>query len=264
TIFGQLVSGQQAVTDLGNVAVTTNSSGEDSQPVNQVTINSATITTQNPNGVLHINAASAKPGETATITVTATDPKGNTAKQTFTVTVSGNTEAVRLIDGVLVVDPQPRTDHGTNVINVTEQTISGTPQLLVTVNGILDSNQPAVSSVNRLVVFGSKASDQITVDPSVTVPATLDGGHGGKNVVKAGSGPTLEHGWFGHTTLVGGTGTNQLIGRKGFVRFQPSSTTNWIFAGVIRPRSTRGHTEPPKGTFYRFVNGRLVPVASLP
>ena len=187
--------------------------------------------------------------------------------------VTQSTGAVRFIPsvpstlgGVLVVDPLPRTDHGTNVINVTQQTdpITGNSDLQVTVNGVLDSTQPAVASVNRLVIFGAKASDQITVDPSVTVPTTLDGGHGGKNVVKAGGGPTLEHGWFGHTTLVGGTGTNQLIGRKKFVRFQPSSTTNWIFAGEIRPRSTRGHTEPPKGTFYRFENGRLVPVGSLP
>ena len=38
TIFGQLVSGQQTVTDLSKVAVTTNSSGEDSQPITPVVI----------------------------------------------------------------------------------------------------------------------------------------------------------------------------------------------------------------------------------
>jgi cyclophilin family peptidyl-prolyl cis-trans isomerase len=377
TIFGQLVAGQQTVTNLGKVAVQNNSSGENSQPVNPVTINTVALSSQDPNGVLHINTTSAKAGETATITVTATDPTDNTTvTQSFTVTVvayngptatvtssapagtaqniqlnkttpatlatgftisyqlvpqsppshgtisqfdpttgtlvytpnSGYagpdsfqyqvlaqasstspkvainlgtvqlevtraTGAVRFIPGVpstlggvLVVDPLPRTDHGTNVINVTQPTnpVTGNPDLQVSVNGVIDSTQPAVSSVGRLVVFGAKANDQITVDPSVTVPATLDGGHGGNNVVKSGLGQTLEHGWFGHTLLVGGVGTNQLIGRKGFVRFQPSSHTNWIFAGDIRPRSTRGHTEPPKGTFYRFENGRLVPVASLP
>ena len=40
TIFGQLVSGQQTMTDLSKVAVTTNSSpGEDSQPITPVVIN---------------------------------------------------------------------------------------------------------------------------------------------------------------------------------------------------------------------------------
>jgi hypothetical protein len=103
------------------------------------------------------------------------------------------------------------------------------------------------------------------VDSNVTVPTTLDGGHGGKNVVSGGGGPTREHGWFGHTLLVGGTGPNALIGRKGLVRFKPSAATTEIFAGIPKPRD--GHNRykavPPDGIFYRFVNGHLVPIASL-
>ena len=113
----------------------------------------------------------------------------------------------------------------------------------------------------QIIVFGSKASTDIQVDPNVspTIPITLDGGHGGHNVIQAGAGPTREHGWFGHTLLIGGTGSDALIGRKGFVRFKPTTTTNLIYAGVIKPRFSH-RTVAPTGTFYRFEKGRLVPV----
>ena len=104
------------------------------------------------------------------------------------------------------------------------------------------------ANIDRIVVFGSKASDSITIDPSVTVPAvTLDGGHGGKNVLNAGSTPTREHGWFGRNTLVGGTDANELVGRAGHVKFRPTSTTDEIFAGVPKRRK-EGHIQAPGGT----------------
>ncbi len=264
TIFGQLVSGQQTVTDLSKVAVTTNSSGEDSQPLSPVVINSVGFSSTNPDGVLHIDTTSAIAGQTATISVTAHDPTGQTATQSFTVTTAGNTGAVHLIDNdVLVVTPPPRTDHGTDNIEVSQQnpTGTGTQSIVVTVNGIPDVIQPPANSLSQIIVFGSKASTDIRVDPSVspTIPITLDGGHGGHNVIQAGAGPTREHGWFGHTLLIGGTGPNELIGRKGFVRFQPTTTTNLIYAGVIKPRFSH-RTVAPTGTFYRFEKGRLVPV----
>ena len=94
TIFGQLVSGQQTVTDLSKVAVQNNHHvlGEDSQPITPVVINSVAFSSTNPNGVLHIDTTAATAGQTATITVTATDPKDNTtATQSFTVTVGATT-----------------------------------------------------------------------------------------------------------------------------------------------------------------------------
>ena len=51
-------------------------------------INSVALSSTNPNGVLHIDTTSATAGQTATITVTATDPTDHTtATQSFTVTV---------------------------------------------------------------------------------------------------------------------------------------------------------------------------------
>ena len=62
-----------------------------------------------------------------------------------------------------------------------------------------------------------------------------------------------------HTLLIGGTGSSEMIGRKGFVRFKPTATTKLIYAGAIKPRF-KHRTVPPSGTYYRYVNGRLVPV----
>ena len=215
---------------------------------------------------MHIDTTSATAGQTATITVTAHDPTGQTATQSFTVTTAGNTGAVHLIDNdVLVVTPPPRTDHGTDNIEVSQQnpTGNGTQSIVVTVNGVPDVIQPPANSLLQIIVFGSKASTNVQVDPNVspTIPITLDGGHGGHNVIQAGAGPTREHGWFGHTLLIGGggTGPDELIGRKGFVRFKPTPTTNLIYAGVIKPRFSH-RTVAPSGTYYRFEKGRLVPV----
>ena len=106
------------------------------------------------------------------------------ATQTFVVT-GANTGAVRLIDGVLVVTPPPKAslqDKSTNTVLV--QQVGDNVQVLV--NGVADINQPLASDLLRIVVFGTKNSDTISVSPSVTVPTTLDGGHGGDNNVAAG------------------------------------------------------------------------------
>jgi len=166
-----------------------------------------------------------------------------------------------LIDNdVLVVTPLPRTDHGTDSIVISQQG----ENIVVTVNGVtyLPTNGMPIAAANlyQIIVFGGKASTDINVlpDVSASIPITLDGGHGGHNVIQAGAGPTREHGWFGHTLLIGGTG-DALIGRKGFVRFKPTTTTNLIYAGVVKPRFSH-RTVAPTGTYYRFEKGRLVPV----
>jgi cyclophilin family peptidyl-prolyl cis-trans isomerase len=394
TLFGQLVSGQQTLTTLSQVVVTRNSSNELSQPVTPVVINAVALSDNNPNGVLHIDTTGSQEGQTANITVMATDPATHTtATRTFKVTVSAyngpasatqpvinfqpittpittsttpntplnvqlnakngypgtgatntityqllsqpahgtisnfdatngtfvytpnpsfsgqdfvqyqaiatpsassglstttswvttvsivtgvNSGAVRVLpsnpngtsipnSNVLIVTPLPGNHKVTDNIHITQvadPTVTGGQKIAVSINGVFDVVQPATSSLLHIVVFGTKANDNIQVDPNVTVPTTLDGGHGGKNVVKGGGGPTREHGWFGHTLLVGGVGSNQLIGRKGVVRFQPSSTTTTIFAGVPHERGRRARATRPGGTFYRFVHGRLIPVFS--
>jgi len=200
---------------------------------------------------------------------------GNTSTVIINV-ASADTGAVRVIGTALVVTPPPTTLQSTNtvVVSQTGSVLSPANQrLTVTLNGVTDSLEPLASSINRVVVFGSKARDTLTVDPSVdaTIPVTLDGGHGGRNFLQAGAGSTREHGWFGQNTLAGGTGPNELIGRKGHVRFVPTSTTTTIFAGVPHPgyhnfmkyhNRTSYQIQPPGGTFYKAVKGKIVPIAT--
>ncbi len=383
TIFGQLVSGQSTMDLLADVTVRSNGASppEVSVPDSPVTITSASLSDQNPNGVLLIDASSATTaGQTANISVTATDPTdGTSVTRTFRVTTSayngpaspginfvptanpvtvarqpndnpvavqlsatsnypntstpgtltysivsqptkgvitqfnpstgtlvyvpnpGTTGAdtfqfsatstgsatgapasaaslpatvtiaplrniARFINNVLIVTPLPRRDRGTDnilVSQVADPTVIGGERIVVSINGIADQTQPAAATVQQIVVFGTKANTNIQVEPGVDVPTTLDGGHGGKNVVRAGGGASRLHGWFGQTLLVGGSGPNQLIGRKGVVRFRPTTATTQIFAGDPKPRSPHRsfRTVPPGGTFYRFAGGRIVPIA---
>ncbi len=209
--------------------------------------------------------------------------------QTATVTINlnnpaVNTGAVRVItnpslgDSVLTVTPPPGAPNGKNNVLITETQNPLDPtqnKILVIVNGHADINQPLASSITSIVGFGGKASNTITVDPSVDplIGVTIDGGHGrhAVNVLQGGDGTTVEHGWFGRkNTLIGGTGTNILIGRAGKVKFQPSSSTSVIFAGVPKGTILQGHHDqtqannrlkPPGGTFYRVNSkGRLVAI----
>ena len=116
-------------------------------------------------------------------------------------------------------------------------------------------------ALSQIIVFGSKTNDLITVDPSVTVPATLNGGTGGgKNTLKGGGGPTLENGWFGHNLLVGGSGPER-TGRPQGPRPVPAQlTTTLAYVGNASPAKSKHHPVPPGGIYYRFVNGHLVRV----
>jgi cyclophilin family peptidyl-prolyl cis-trans isomerase len=213
--------------------------------------------------------------DSLTYSVTATGPNtsappatSNPGRVTITVTTAPTTPvetgAVRVIGTALVVTPVPRRDHGTNKIEVTQvpqASASGGAVIQVVVNGELDATQPAIGDLDRIIVFGgNKANNDIIIDPSVKLNTTIDGGHGLVNFLTGGGGSTREHGWFGETTLIGGPGTNQLIGLAGKVRFKPSKATNVIFAGIPHRRTLLLHPTPPGGTFYRFVHGRLVPI----
>ena len=214
------------------------------------------------------------PGATGTDTFQYTvsnvgPPAPSLVSNTATVTINlnqppVNTGAVRLIGNVLVVTPPPgASTNGKNTVEISETTdAAATIQVLV--NGQLDLIQPAASSLDRIVAYGSKAGDTITVDPSVdpAIAVTLDGGHGKlnrTNVLQAGAGPTLENAWFGKNILKGGTGTNELIGRAGHVKFRPSTATDVIFAGMPHNYERTGRRLPPGGTFYKLnKKGKLV------
>ena len=269
TIFGQQVSGFDTLEKLSQVKVSPAAGGENSVPDTPVTITGSTISDTNPNGALLIDTTGAAAGQSATITVTATDPAdGTTATRSFKVFTAGDTAAVRQIGDVLIATPPAlgRFFGGTNTIEVNQvpaPTIPPSERVQVVVNGVLDRTQPDASGLSQIIVHGSKANDRITVADSVTVPTTADGGLGGRNTVKVGGGFSLAHGWFGRTRLVAGEGPNRLVGRAGRVSFRANENTHWAFAGNARGRATNGQTIKPTGTYYRFINGHLVPVLKI-
>ena len=93
TIFGQVVSGLDLVNEMTQVALTSDpvNTQFDSYPVSPIVVNSETLSSFNPDGVLHIDTTQAQIDETSTITVTAHDPTTNTSQtQSFMVTVAAN------------------------------------------------------------------------------------------------------------------------------------------------------------------------------
>jgi len=207
-------------------------------------------------------------------------PAPGLSSQPATVTVNlvqnpVKTGAVRLIGTVLVVTPPPGdfTSKAKNTIDIKETTtnpVQSMNTIQVFVNGQLDINQPQDANVTEIEVMGGKASNVITVDPSVdsTIAVTLIGGHGKThdNVLQAGAGTTLEQAWFGKKNgLVGGTGQNELIARSNKVTFRPTTATDVIFAGMPHNFQRVGRRVPPSGTFFKLnKHKKLVPVPTHP
>ena len=100
-----------------------------------------------------------------------------------------------MIGTALVVQPLP-TYHGKNVIHIAQvpdASADGGAVIQVSVNGELDSTQPGISDINRIIVFGGRtARNQIVVDPSVQVATTIDSGHGKRSFPDRRGGP--DHG----------------------------------------------------------------------
>jgi cyclophilin family peptidyl-prolyl cis-trans isomerase len=95
TVFGQVVSGLNLVNQMTHVALKADPvSGAQSFPVSPIVVSSETLSSTNPDGVIHVDATQAQAGETSTITVTATDPSTNTStSQSFLTTVAANTSS---------------------------------------------------------------------------------------------------------------------------------------------------------------------------
>jgi cyclophilin family peptidyl-prolyl cis-trans isomerase len=87
TIFGQLVSGFDTFDKLIHTPVQSSSTGK---PVSPVTITSATVVQNDPNGVLHITAPATYTGN-STITVTPSDGGASSTGDNFKVTFAADT-----------------------------------------------------------------------------------------------------------------------------------------------------------------------------
>ena len=86
-MFGQVVSGMNILTDIGNVP---NDASNDNLPFSPVTITSATVTTDNNDFALALSAA-LNTTASGNVTVTANDGHGGITSQTFQVTVQPDT-----------------------------------------------------------------------------------------------------------------------------------------------------------------------------
>jgi len=88
SIFGLLVEGENVREAISNV--TTVNPPTDNQPVTEVVVSEINVYTDLENGVLMLKAPEGTTG-TSTITVTVTDPDGNTSQRSFTVTIQADT-----------------------------------------------------------------------------------------------------------------------------------------------------------------------------
>ncbi len=89
TLFGQVVADPNGILPkIFAVPVGGSGSPAPTEPLSPVTITTASLSANNPNGVVHIDTTSATAGQTSVVNVTAFDPSTNTnASQSFTVTV---------------------------------------------------------------------------------------------------------------------------------------------------------------------------------
>jgi cyclophilin family peptidyl-prolyl cis-trans isomerase len=92
SVFGRLVKGED-VRNAINSVTTINPNIGNNQPVTPVKLLSATIFSDDDNGVLFLKAPQGASGQ-VTVTVKVTDSDGNSANQTFTVNVAGENESV--------------------------------------------------------------------------------------------------------------------------------------------------------------------------
>ena len=101
-------------------------------------------------------------------------------------------------------------------------------KIFVTANGSTAQKFP-ISGLTTIRVNSQSGNDTVTIEPSVTLPATIRGGQGNDSFT-GGGGDNVIIGGIGNDTLVGGAGTNVLIpGPKG--GFQSTSPGNDSLVG---------------------------------
>lgn len=265
-------------------ATTVTLNGNTANPASSQTLDYALLTQPTHGTLTNFNATAGTVTYTPTAGYTGTDtftydatdagaPTPNLTSPATTVTLnvaapSEATGSVREIGNILVVTPPPQFNKARNTVSIDQVTNSATVGAIVqvTVDGVLDSTQPVASTLGGIVVYGGNTGNTIAVSQNVTVPTTLDAGHGGENFVQGGGTDSRIHAWFGRDVVQGGTGANAIIGRLKDVRVVKSPGTDSVFLSGLQPYHRLRHyraasfhgTVPSVGHYYKFVGTKLV------
>ncbi len=116
TIFGQMIAGQDVIAKMTQVPLVTDTVlGSQTQPANPLVMTSLSFSTGNPSGVAIIDTSQARPGDTATFQVTATDSTGSVS-QSFNVTAGSYDTGGELPLGAPAIDMKPFANAATATV----------------------------------------------------------------------------------------------------------------------------------------------------
>lgn len=158
SIFGYLTSGESVREAISNVAVTS------SRPNTTITMSDVSVINDTQNGVLMLKVPEGTTG-TATVNVTVTDPNGNTAQQSFNITISADTvNSNPFLKDIPKLRTLVNTPFQFNLegVDVESQTVGFIGQSTMQQNNI---TVPQLANVNLAYSVGV-TSGGVTVNPS--------------------------------------------------------------------------------------------------
>ena len=237
TIFGQMLAGQDVIAKMTQVPLVTDTVlGSKTQPANPLVITSLSFSTGNPSGVAIIDTSQARPGDTATFQVTATDAHGSVS-QDFTVTASPYT-ANSLMLGAPAIDFKPFA----NAATATVAEGGSTPITVTGQNGYPDTTDTQYFNPTYSYTVVEQPShgkltltSSLTTTPTAAYTYTPDPGYSGPDsfqytITEDGPTPYL--------------GSNQNTGALYFGPAEPTTSNPTAVTITVTPTPTPTPTTP--------------------
>ena len=167
TIIGYMTEGADILNKLQQVPVTTNSAtGEDSQPVNTVTMTSVITFTDTQNGVLNLSLPNGTTGS-ADVTVTATDSVTHeTTSQMFVVTAAADTTTDRPFLN-RPISPVTTTGNAPVTFNISATDVNG---------NAISYDAAVITTTSNLTLTVDHTAGSVTLTPSNAAPGVYDVG----------------------------------------------------------------------------------------
>ena len=173
SVFGRLVKGESVRDAISNqpridpdgADNILNTADDDNRPVTPIVITSASIFSDDDNGVLFLKAPQGATG-TVTVTVNVTDSDGNTAARTFTVNIAGENESVYPNNSYPFLNAIPTASTTTGVpavIQVSAQDVENSQRVF---------SAEKVGSVNYTFQMNA-STGQLTVTPPAGFIGTM-------------------------------------------------------------------------------------------